>query len=81
MPLYPIDGDVQFLKARRQSPVNYVIELFEGKDFVIFCERSHLKILYCNLNYREGRSFEEAMLRCRSSILQMSGRVEAGGTC
>jgi len=43
---------VPFLKARRQSPVNCIIELFEGKDFVILCERSHLKILPYDLNYK-----------------------------
>lgn len=76
-----IDADVQFLKARRQSPVNYVIELFEGKDFVILCERSHPKILHYDLNSKECRLFAETMLCCRSSILQMRVNVEAGGTC
>jgi len=42
---------VQFLQQQKQTPVDYVMSLFQTYDLVVLCERSHPEVTQYDLIY------------------------------
>jgi hypothetical protein len=46
-----IDPYVRFLRQQRQTPVDYLLDLFQRYDLVVLCERSHPEVTQYDLLY------------------------------
>jgi len=46
-----ITGYVRFLEQQHQSPVDYILGLFEKNDLVVVCERAHAEVTQYDLIY------------------------------
>jgi hypothetical protein len=46
-----ITGYVRFLEQQHQSPVDYILGLFEKNDLVVICERAHAELTQYDLIY------------------------------
>lgn len=46
-----IENYVHFLAKQRQSPVDYILGLFEKNDLVVLCERAHAEVTQYDLIY------------------------------
>jgi hypothetical protein len=46
-----IEKYVQFLKQQKQTPVDYILSLFQTYDLVVLCERSHPEVTQYDMIY------------------------------
>jgi hypothetical protein len=47
-----IEKYVQFLRQQKQTPVDYLVSLFQTYDLVVLCERSHPEVTQYDLIYQ-----------------------------